>query len=788
MGGIHTNSSNFFNACLRIDMVRERNVFFAGFALILVFCLPAMAGTITVCSSGCNYTTIQEAINNAQPCDTIEVMSGTYDPTLLVNKSVSIIGVDTGSGIPIIGDDGITIAAVTISAENVTLDNVCIIGSVRTAVEIEANYTTLRRIRAESIDQEDQARIPVIHAADNLTQITVSDSVIRTNGGTGIYIEDGSDITITNNTVAVNRSAPFTREAIWAEYAQDKVIFSDITIADNTVEGGMIDVGALSRFENMPHPIIENILVHNNTVTHCSPSGIQIIGNVHVTTDQEYIYDLINVTVTDNEVLDYEIRSGIEVSWANGGIISGNAIEDGFGGIAGLRLAQAANFTVTDNTVTSCTGGQQIVGFDLREVKESNVRGNTMTENQMNFAYTAGGELRPNMTIDTTNTADGRPIYYYESKNNFTVNAAQDPACLILVDCGNVMVENITPSKNDAGLVVYNSHDVVVQSSNIHDCYNGIMLAMSSNCDIRNNTIDTCSMGAVIFDLHDSSISNNLFTGNGGAINHYQSAENTLIANNTIKDNEYGIWTYFVEDGSSISYSGNTLEVGDNGICVISSDLLSFTNNVIRNFNNCAIQARISQSNQFRDNIIENTEDGGEECLAIYLVNAANINNQTIYRGGNHTLVNNYINTSAHVSIENEIPGEPIDVIMPRWLESLSLPELPAEDDILPDIWNLTKTSGRNIVSGPYLGGNYWAHPNGTGWSQVHPDRGDGFCDASYVFDDMNIDYLPLHLYTPEPDPEQKYNFKSISSGEQIATDIGEGVSKNKVTIITRQS
>ena len=60
---------------------------------------------------------------------------------------------------------------------------------------------------------------------------------------------------------------------------------------------------------------------------------------------------------------------------------------------------------------------------------------------------------------------------------------------------------------------------------------------------------------------------------------------------------------------------------------------------------------------------------------------------------------------------------------------------------------NYTKTTGMNIVGGPYLGGNAWAVPNGTGFSQTHPDTdGDGFCDDVFVTANGVIDYLPLAM------------------------------------------
>ncbi len=57
------------------------------------------------------------------------------------------------------------------------------------------------------------------------------------------------------------------------------------------------------------------------------------------------------------------------------------------------------------------------------------------------------------------------------------------------------------------------------------------------------------------------------------------------------------------------------------------------------------------------------------------------------------------------------------------------------------------KTAGQNIVGGPFLGGNFWANPNGTGFSQTHPDTdGDGFCDERYVVNPEEgiVDGLPL--------------------------------------------
>ena len=112
-------------------------------------------------------------------------------------------------------------------------------------------------------------------------------------------------------------------------------------------------------------------------------------------------------------------------------------------------------------------------------------------------------------------------------------------------------------------------------------------------------------------------------------------------------------------------------------------------------------------------------------------------------------------------------------------------------DGVTDTTWNTSKTTGTNIVNGPFLGGNYWANPAGTGWSQVTPDRGDGFCNAPFVIDANNTDYLPLHSYTPKPtfladftvSPVTgtapltvKCTDKSIGNPTRFMYDFGDGV------------
>jgi len=68
-------------------------------------------------------------------------------------------------------------------------------------------------------------------------------------------------------------------------------------------------------------------------------------------------------------------------------------------------------------------------------------------------------------------------------------------------------------------------------------------------------------------------------------------------------------------------------------------------------------------------------------------------------------------------------------------------------------VFNRTLNLTENIAGGPYLGGNVWTNPAGTGFSQTQSDADfDGICDNIYVINDsdsnstvVGMDYLPLY-------------------------------------------
>jgi pectin methylesterase-like acyl-CoA thioesterase len=107
-----------------MDYFIQRQGIFKWVPFILVLLLSTAGATIwTVGPSvgpGIDFTTIQAAINYASDGDAIEVRSGTYLENVDVNKQLTLQGMDTGAGLPVVDGSG-SVSSITLSADGCTL-------------------------------------------------------------------------------------------------------------------------------------------------------------------------------------------------------------------------------------------------------------------------------------------------------------------------------------------------------------------------------------------------------------------------------------------------------------------------------------------------------------------------------------------------------------------------------------------------------------------------------------------------------------------------------------------
>ena len=252
----------------------------------------------------------------------------------------------------------------------------------------------------------------------------------------------------------------------------------------------------------------------------------------------------------------------------------------------------------------------------------------------------------------------------------------------------------------------------------------GIKVISSSNT-LRGNNATSNFLGIWL----DSPTNNNMLIGNNASNNiigirlHAFSTNNTLSGNNASSN----------YDGIQLMVSSNNTLSGNNANSNIMYGiyLYSSSNNNTLNGNNA------SSNNQYGiwlDHSSNNTLIGNNATSNSYGIGlVSSSNNNTL--SGNHASLNSYYGIDLSYSTIN-------NKIFNNFFNNSNNFRI---RDTLSNIWNSTRTSGINIIGGSYLGGNFWANPGGTGFSQTCADaNGDGICDSAYVLDANNIDYLPL--------------------------------------------
>jgi parallel beta-helix repeat protein len=203
-----------------------------------------------------DYTSIQEAIDNSNPGDTIKIYSGQYNETVIVNiESITIEGInyELGSGddedIPGVNGE-YTGNVITLNANFITLKTIVSINSkldnYYAGIKIDSNYNTIAGCGTASnyyglINYGTQNEIVQNVIAFNVkagvynyesNNNIISNNFISENGVNGIYLHDSESNTISENTITLN-----VKDGIHiSDYCHDNQIINNF-IKSNSIDG-----------------------------------------------------------------------------------------------------------------------------------------------------------------------------------------------------------------------------------------------------------------------------------------------------------------------------------------------------------------------------------------------------------------------------------------------------------------------------------------------------------------------------------------------------------------------
>jgi len=487
-----------------------------------------------------------------------------------------------------------------------------------------------------------------------------------------------------------------------------------------------------------PGTYSENVKVNKSITIRSTGSPDDTI--VNASNPDENVFELTEdqVNISGFMIKGSTTKSGIYINgfWQCG--ISGNNVS---GNYYGIQPVNSYHNTIINNTVSSNSRygiylqnsrsnmlennsvSDNHYGVYLRSSEDTTLTNNTLFENKYNFGVSDVYD----QNIDTTNTVNGKPIYYWVNEHDRVI--PNDAGYAGIVDSENITVRNLTLMHNGQGVLFSNTVNSRIENVNISNNEGGIYLTSSNNNNLTNSTVNSnTGNGLDIEYSDDNSIINNTVNSNTAYGLDIEYSDGISIINNTVKGNYYGIYLSY-SDKTNIT--NNTIASSSvYGIVISSSNHNNLQNNSVNNNGMMSgIELYFATDNKLINNTITANKYGLYLMFAdknLFTKNIVTDNNNAgiSLTGSDNIIYNNYFDNRKNVFI----PG---------------IPE--------KNIWNISKKEGRNIVGGSYLGGNYWDDYDG------EDDDRDGLGDTAYVIeDDSNRDELPL---IPNRLPIPEFNF-----------------------------
>jgi parallel beta-helix repeat protein len=209
-------------------------------------------------------------------------------------------------------------------------------------------------------------------------------------------------------------------------------------------------------------------------------------------------------TVNNNRIMD-NLYGAVVIRGCANNTISNNIIVNNT--LFGIHLWHAGNNTLINNTVVNNGHGIEFYGNSNDNI----LRDNNMTDNRYNFGLIVRGETinylytsqyKPGIVndVDTSNTVNGKPIYYWVNRSNEQVPS--DAGYVWLNNCTNIIVNECTLSYNLQGIMLLFANNVSITNNFIADNVYGIFVWIySDNNTLIGNTLENNLNGIFLGDF-----------------------------------------------------------------------------------------------------------------------------------------------------------------------------------------------------------------------------------------------------------------------------------------------
>jgi len=452
-----------------------------------------------------------------------------------------------------------------------------------------------------------------------------------------------------------------------------------------------------------------------------------------------FIQEINNITIKNLKISHFEY--GIKFTWANywgqaikrNNNIIENTITNNKYGIAFYDHSEGN--TITNNYIADNSHGI------LLQQSNNILRNNKFVNNNYSIS-----DYSTNINdIDTSNTINSKPIYYWINQHNKTVPF--NAGWVVLRNCSRITVENLNLEGNSQGILLSNTNSSTINENYLKSNLHGIVLQTSSNNTISNN---------------------NVTKSDGYGIQLFYESNNNSIMNNRIWENSWqGLWVDY-SNGTNISKNyivangdGVTLEVAKKSIVSGNNITLNEGVGIELSYETC--------DNVISKNYIEKNALGINMGPTFNEVSAGNIIIENMIRENNgwgikldptqtKNLIyhNNFINNNVTEGLQVSNPGQ-------YTYRDRQAQWLPAN----PNSWD-------NGVEG-----NYWSDYEVRYPAAVESNMS-GVWSTPFYINENNVDNFPLvtprEIQSAENENESAFNVESFPTSLAIASFVVLGV------------
>ncbi|MEM3578458.1 MAG: NosD domain-containing protein [Candidatus Bathyarchaeia archaeon] len=308
-------------------------------------------------------------------------------------------------------------------------------------------------------------------------------------------------------TIIVPDNYPTIQEAINAANPGDTILVLEGTYIENIIVNKTITLVG----ENLQNTIIDGNAT--GTVVQVTADNVSISGFTIKNSNFTYLYcgvyleAVANCNVSDNIIMN---------NWF------------------GMRLNNSSNNILSNNTVI-----YNKYGIEIFYSCNNTLLANNMTNNQYSFGIWGSNIDHYIQTIDTSNIINSKPVYYLVNIQKAEVPI--DIGCIILVNCTEITIKNLSITNNGAGIQLAYTRNSSVINCNFANNLHGIWLFNSSDNLILSNTVTENQYGIWLFYSLNNTLANNTLTNNHYGIGLEDSFNNLVYHNKFVNERQRSV-------------------------------------------------------------------------------------------------------------------------------------------------------------------------------------------------------------------------------------------------------